>query len=43
MTNATAFTYTLTSAFLPRDIYRRRYWPSPRQLPTLEQSSIRNS
>ncbi len=38
MTNATAFTYTLTSAFLPRDIYRRR-WPAPHQLPSLEQPS----
>jgi len=36
-------TYTLTSAFLPRDVYHRRQWPSPRQLPTLEQPRIRNS
>ena len=44
MHTATAFSYTLTSAFLPRDIYqRRRRWPAPHQLPSLELPSIRNS
>ena len=37
---------SLTSAYLlPRDSFQRRfrYWPSPRQLPYLEQPRIRNS
>lgn len=34
-------TYAITPAFLPKDIHPRRYrnWPSPRQLPSLEQSN----
>jgi hypothetical protein len=35
----TMTTYSITSAFLPKDIHptrRYRYWPSPRQLPSLE-------
>ncbi len=34
--------YTVTSAFLPKDIFPRRYryWPSPRQLPSLERSRL---
>jgi hypothetical protein len=38
-------TYALTSAFLPREIYQRRYryWPSPRQYPILEQSRGHNA
>jgi len=33
--------YSITSAFLPKDIHPRRYryWPSPRQLPSLERHS----
>jgi hypothetical protein len=33
-------TYSITSAFLPKDIFPRRYryWPTPRQLPFLERS-----
>jgi hypothetical protein len=36
-------THTLTNAFMPRDICQRRYryWPSPRQLPYLEQPHSR--
>ena len=35
-------THTVTSAFMPRDIYQRRYryWPSPRQLPSLEKQRL---
>jgi hypothetical protein len=34
-------TYTVTPAFLPKDIHPRRYryWPSQRQVPSLERSS----
>ncbi len=32
--------FTLTRAFLPRDIYQRRS-PAPHQLPSLEQPSSR--
>jgi len=33
-----SITYRITSAFLPIDCHQRRYryWPSPRQLPSLE-------
>lgn len=34
-------THTVTSAFLPYDIHKRRHWPSTRKLPYLERS--RNS
>ena len=36
---------TITAGFMPRDIHQRRYryWPSPRQLPYLEQKRGRNS
>jgi len=37
--------HTVTTAFLPRDVYQRRdrYWPYPRQLPVLETPRARNS
>jgi hypothetical protein len=45
MITATAYTYSLTSAYLPRDVYqRRRRWAAPHQLPSLlEQPTKRNS
>jgi hypothetical protein len=43
--SASAYTYDLTSAYQPRDVYqRRRRWAAPqRQLPSLELPASRNS
>ncbi|MCX7246109.1 MAG: hypothetical protein NTX31_00290 [Burkholderiales bacterium] len=37
--------HTVTAGFMPRDMHQRRYryWPSPRQYPSLEQPRSRNS
>ena len=42
MTTDDFVTYSITSAFLPKDIHPRRYryWPSPRQLPSLERPRL---
>lgn len=38
-------TYTVTQAFLPVDLRRRRdrFWPLPRQYPVLERPRARHS
>ena len=38
-------THTITAGFMPRDIHQRkdRFWPMPRQYPTLLKPRTRNS